>query len=432
MPLGMFNPEFRTRRIRDLLVQSEESRIPVLSREAATIFRGTGVSLLFDDTSLMRLWRNSISGFVKELEVQDVPLRLFGLHTESAGRIGLYDLDRNGQEQSLQDVSDRKNPGVVFVLSPCMAPAWEAGSVQGSLRQLGEEKFVGIVPLRSRYIWGSTALGYGQGIRANTIGGQETTNNRGLLDVQEANLRTNMVGENTALLPTVALEESSMDIFTGAVSEKSGIQVHAVNFPLDEMRLQYVLSVIDATEEEIPPLSPRENVRLFLASASRLRRDLAYLMAGVPLDIEIAEKIRREMLPDADENHFADIVLSRIAQVKKKGEDGVRYDFIPGVRNHLIAGSLRSHTFRALQIAGDVLAQRHPGEHTFEQLKSGIIHSQDAAWISDIAINEITYSYVKNCALSLHAMGGTSYWELGKRLDVIIKKYENERKQKNS
>jgi len=378
------------------------------------------VTLILDRTSRLPLWRKSIGNFVHELRVLDVPLKIVGLSTDDPEQAKLYDLEsKEEREISSQELTGENDPGIILTLSPGITPAWRSGKVPSLLQQLGEKKFVGIVSLTREHTWKGTVIGDGIQSRVDTVVNSDAQSNRELLDKQNTDASMDMTDENTALIPLLRLNRRYLDHFTNGITERSGQALFTVNFPVDRMSQDYHEEQGTKVEE----LDPMDRILRFRAHASSNASKLAIIMAAAPVDIEVAERIRKEMLPNADENDFAEIVLSGLVRLKENNEDSVPYDFLPGVRKKF-AGGLRADTYHALGIATDVLMTRYPDEQGFELLNSGIFRGGGVEDLDSIVINERTLPLVRICALSMNAMGGGKYWEFGKHLDELINRYE--------
>jgi hypothetical protein len=423
MPNIMPVNELQRNTMRDMLKPREATdRLTIISKEASEVLWRKGVTLILDRTSTIPLWRKSIGNFVHELRVLDVPLKIVGLSTDDPEQAKLYDLEsKEESEISTQDLTGEDDPGIILTLSPGITPAWRSGKVPSLLQELGDKKFVGSVSLTREHNWRGTVIGKGIQSRVDTVINPDAQSNRELLDKQSADARMDMTDETTALIPLLRLDRRYLDHFTNGITERSGQALFTVNFPLDRMSQDFYEDQATETEE----LDPLDRIMRFRAYASPNAFKLAIIMAAAPVDLEVEERIRKEMLPGADENDFAEIVLSGLVRLKENNEDSVPYDFKPGVRENLFAGGLRTDTFHALGIATDVLMTRYPDEQGFELLNSGIFRGGGIEDLDSIVINERTLPLVRICSLSLNAMGGSKYWEYSRHLDELIKRYED-------
>jgi len=119
----------------------------------------------------------------------------------------------------------------------------------------------------------------------------------------------------------------------------------------------------------LPPARTRsaaELVRLMRAQLSPTAHHLARLCAAAPLSVPVLDVVRRRLLPQVATRHLAELLLSGLLQ-RTPGDGGgpapgrVELDFMPGVREELLAEGTRHETALVLETVFAYLAEVVPG-----------------------------------------------------------------------
>ena len=105
-------------------------------------------------------------------------------------------------------------------------------------------------------------------------------------------------------------------------------------------------------EKPLSAPTPHEQVRTFLATASRPARQLARLLAAVPVSLSAARLIQRELAPGGPEN-IAEVLASGLFRPSGGGRepwDKITFALHPEVRQELLGGARRSETVRVIKM----------------------------------------------------------------------------------
>jgi hypothetical protein len=94
--------------------------------------------------------------------------------------------------------------------------------------------------------------------------------------------------------------------------------------------------------ESSPELTAEQRVTEFFSAASPEACELAELLATVPLSLPVMRLVQQTMLPGTGQVHLAEVFLSGLLQStttdpEKVAPDEVQYNFLPGVREYLLA-----------------------------------------------------------------------------------------------
>ncbi|GLZ14372.1 cytochrome c [Actinomadura sp. NBRC 104425] len=124
----------------------------------------------------------------------------------------------------------------------------------------------------------------------------------------------------------------------------------------------------DDEDTAAPPASASELVRRFRAAVSPTVFSLAVHLAAAPLNAPVMRLVQRTMLPQSRPSDLAEVVGSglvrRVGTGRAPGSEApeeVTLDFVPGVRDELLANGRRSDTTQVLLMVGRHLGDRVAG-----------------------------------------------------------------------
>nr|WP_277349932.1 FxSxx-COOH system tetratricopeptide repeat protein [Nonomuraea sp. FMUSA5-5] len=104
-------------------------------------------------------------------------------------------------------------------------------------------------------------------------------------------------------------------------------------------------------------LTPLERVLRFRATASPEAYRLAGHLAAAPLSLPVMRLVQRVMQPASRPTLLAEVLLSGLL-VRVSGDDHVSYDFLPGVRQLLLAGLPRTDVLRLFNDISEYVSRR--------------------------------------------------------------------------
>ncbi|MFG6101660.1 formylglycine-generating enzyme family protein [Leptothoe sp. EHU-05/26/07-4] len=306
--------------------------------------------LVVEDSASSFLWRDTIRDFQQVLERQGAfrTISTWYLQTASAGAIKLFAKRPTGNvsprsraPKELIDISGRR---LILVISDCISPAWQTGTVQTEYLSLwANHSPVAIVQMLPGRLWSRTVLS--AGLRTSFSGRCPGVPNNQLIN--HLPLTWEDDGEPGLKLPVITLEPSSMVQWAKMLAGFGDSQAAGIWF---DPHWQ------SQPQEPAPPLSNDTNqaqylVRRFSKTASDTARELASLMALVPVELSLIYIIQAKLLPQSTPLHVAEVFLSGLierqqdsaadaeASVPNQGSlfaTKRRYEFLPGVRQLLI------------------------------------------------------------------------------------------------
>ncbi|KIF71238.1 cytochrome C [Streptomyces sp. AcH 505] len=110
------------------------------------------------------------------------------------------------------------------------------------------------------------------------------------------------------------------------------------------------------------PRAASAAVRRFLGLASPLARQLALLLAVVPLDFDLIEELRDRAVPEAGPDHLAEVLMGGLINWNGQDGEGERaVDFADGVREALLATGTRTQLAQLVTLLSELRSGRGAG-----------------------------------------------------------------------
>jgi hypothetical protein len=120
-------------------------------------------------------------------------------------------------------------------------------------------------------------------------------------------------------------------------------------------------------DHDLPPYaasrlgSSRDLVLRFRTAATPLAFRLATHLAAAPLDLTLARRIQRAMLPQSFPHHLAEVVTSDLVRQTVDDTGEICWDFAAGVRDVLLSSATRDDSARVLRMVAGHYGEDHPG-----------------------------------------------------------------------
>lgn len=321
------------------------------------------VALVVEHSASMLLWRGVGRSLAELLDRQGAfrDVRVWRLDTWGSKEAVLY----SEQGTTVHDPAELLHPEhrrLVLVLSDCVADSWAGGAVPRMLRTWARHQPVAVLnPLPSR-LWNDTeTVPVDVGLRAGAGG---LPNAR--LDMRGGPPYTGTgAGEGPVPVPVLEIDPEWLTGWARMVAGASAGWTPASVLLVDHDGLRMPWPA--ERREPTAPGTPAELVRRFLTGASPAAQRLATRLAMVPLTLRVMQAERTSLLPDAGLLPLAEIMLGGLleqvgpapgpASGDRKGERGPVFEFVDGVRAHLLGGLGRTEIFRALPVASAVAAK---------------------------------------------------------------------------
>ncbi|MCU0567217.1 MAG: formylglycine-generating enzyme family protein [Oculatellaceae cyanobacterium Prado106] len=337
------------------------------------------LAIVVEETSLLEVWQETIAEFQQLMERHGAfrDVRSWQLVCDRDGSARLFRRKLSGIDRSqprqpgeLLDPSGRR---LIWLVSDCTSAGWRSGRVLELLGQWMEQNPVTLVQLLPGRLWERSTLGWGDAV---WLGATEpgVLNDRLMVEglPRKRHLETHEEGsgegQRSALLtlPVVTLDPLSLKQWARMMVGSGEPLTSGVVFDLDELA-GYVENNPESPLQDTENLSPEELVQRFRGTASPTARRLAEMMAAVPVSGSVIRLIQRNLLPQSDTVHVAEVFLSGLLRPVRspipEATPGTRirqrYEFVsPRVRQLLLSAVPVYATEGVLEkVAEDALSQ---------------------------------------------------------------------------
>ncbi|MET0237248.1 MAG: FxSxx-COOH system tetratricopeptide repeat protein, partial [Kibdelosporangium sp.] len=263
------------------------------------------VLIILDTGSSMEIWQPVVAGLREILGRQD------GFRTVRTRRM-------NCATATVESGGGPVGRQVVFVVTDTIASGWRSGAVCRLLSKWAVAMPVAIINVLPERLW--------------TWGGLSPSRIR----LTAANQRQ--------YIPVLGLGTEWWSGWAGLLAY--GRPTLATGVPAQPD------AQVSAESEEAPVgLPARRRLLRFRTFASVEAFQLAGLLAAVPLNIPVMQRVQRVMLPKADVSIVAEVLLGNVLRRVAAGE--VTFDFVDGVRQELLAMQRRADTVRVVRVLGE-------------------------------------------------------------------------------
>lgn len=333
-------------------IADESNWLPVLR---PALERWLELDLVVDEWSSMIIWQPAVNELHRFLEQLGAfrSVRTWGVQTDGLGNslrlhAGLQTSARSWH--SPKELIEPRGNRLILVLSDCLSPAWYEGQMGQLLATWGKSQMVALVQMLPERLWPRSGLGNATPLwlRAHAPG---MSNHR-----LQQRLPWDLSGDAKPQgfpIPVMTLEPEMIAVWANLMVGKEHIWTSGFLLPLDDnVENQH------QAEAGIPPeLTPEERLNIFRSLASPLAYKLATYLAATSLSLPVMRLVQRVMLPESRQVHLAEFFLSGLI----RGKGGMRYDFLPSIRELLLRDVPISDKFEVLRSVSHFV-DRHTGQ----------------------------------------------------------------------
>ncbi|MDB9411917.1 formylglycine-generating enzyme family protein [Microcystis aeruginosa] len=374
------------------------------------------VHLLIDRSPPMEFWGDLAGGMTTLFRWQGFfrDVRVWWFETgENEARLlsGAGQIERN--PRSLVAPSGNR---LFIVLTDTLGKAWRSGSAFATLADLGKEHPVTIAHIFPQELWQRTAL-EGAILRPLIAPGPASAN--AILQVGER-LRTKQI---LYRFPIFNLSPAHFATWAKFIAGSGGNSIQGVLMGATTAGVN--MGETGEEEAAAPEAeSPEELLRGFLIDASPLARELAKVLAAVPLIPPVMRLAQRRFLPDSKHWHLAEVFFSGLVQKSIFSPEGATvpdawYDFYPGIRQLLLADSAARRTIDIWRGIGDYIRD-HYGE--FRDFQALIPNPQGS--LAD-AVSDRSLYFAEVDAAVLRTWGG-EYADIAQNIEERVRQRKQE------
>jgi formylglycine-generating enzyme required for sulfatase activity len=394
---------------------AEAGGLPILAFRPP-LERWLEVHLLIDRSPPMEFWGDLAGGMTTLFRWQGFfrDVRVWWFETgENEARL----LSGAGQiERTPRSLVAPSGNRLFIVLTDTLGKAWRSRSAFATLADLGKKHPVTIAHIFPQELWQRTAL-EGAILRPLIAPGPAAAN--AILQVGER-LRTKQI---LYRFPIFNLSPAHFATWAKFIAGSGGNSIQGVF-----MRSTTAgVNMGETGEEEAAATgaeSPEELLRGFLIDASPLARELAKVLAAVPLIPPVMRLAQRRFLPDSKHWHLAEVFFSGLVEKSTFSPEGATvtdawYDFSPGIRQLLLADSANRRTIDIWRGIGDYIRD-HYGE--FRDFSALIPNPQGSL---EDAVSDRSLYFAEVDAAVLRTWGG-EYADIAQNIEERVMQRKQE------
>jgi hypothetical protein len=344
--------------------------VPVVPVMRPAPERWLEVAIVVDGHESMLIWRqlaNDLRALMERMGAfRDVRSWVLGHAPDDPSRLGVS--RRPGSMlRSAKELTDPSGRRLILVLSDCLGPSWQSGTVQRQLGEWGRTQPVAILQPLPHRLWDHTFV-HPFPTRLQTV-------RAGAANAQLSCARPASMGRGVstaAPVPVLELAPDWLASWTRLISAAgmSGVPSmvaypHIPGFPQDAY-----------TARQRHVLTPQERVRRFHTVASPEAFRLAVHLAAAPVTLPVIRLIQRALVRPASPSQLAEVflggLLSRRDEPGNPDPDQVQYNFQPGVREALLGHLRRTEALRVLLAVSDFVDVRFGQARDFRAFLAGV------------------------------------------------------------
>lgn len=320
--------------------------------------RWLDLALVFDDSASMVIWRRTCAEFRDLLERLGAfrDIRVWRCDTDLRGRDGRLTLrpagaGRGTAGRDVRELIDATRRRVVLMVSDCVGRAWQTGEVSEALRAWGASGPVAIVQTLPQRLWEACAPEF----TPVRLGAR-----------QRGAPNTELQLADPAVAPAEAVPVPVLELaarwFAPWASLVSGTgpewQTSTVVFAGKASGAR------PAARSDANGREPDEVLANYASFASTEALRLATCLAAAPVSLPVIRLVQQAMLPGSRPSVVAEVFLGGLLRQRPPmagrdlDPDEVEYDFVPGVRERLLAALSRHDKLSVLARVSDYIAAR--------------------------------------------------------------------------
>jgi len=358
------------------------------------------LELVIEASELSFIWEDTLQEFRQVLERQGAfrNVRCWWLEGTEQGKLNLVSKRTEASAISPRPCSPKEllDPAgrrVVLMVSDCRSPVWKSGSIHSLLKRWSQQQPTAILQLLPERLWSQSELDVGVGVQVSSL----TPAAPGpKLRIKPGAGSREFDSPNVLTIPIVTLTAKSLKqwglVIASVGHERSPARWFDLGWVTDPER--------DRTITVVEPDSAEDRLELFYATASPIAQRLAEMMAAASVRLSVVRLIQKELLPEAKPIHVAEVFDSGLI-FSRPSEDGIAYDFAPGVRRLLNERTDLEDTTRVLDTLGGAIAEQLglPQIRSFTALLS-----PRASWDQDVQATILPFAQITTEVL--HNLGG--------------------------
>lgn len=266
------------------------------------------IALVIDGNPTMVVWQETAAALSDLLERHGAfrAVTRWHLSRDASGRVCLR--TPSGLWHSPSVLDDAADPSIVLVLTDCVGDLWSSDSAWSMLRDWGRTLPVAILQPLPERAWSHTRMGDADiAVRSHRPGQANATLERSQpwwWDSDEP---------LTGVVPVVTLSADSVGLWARMVMGTPGVAVRALSGRADDQASPLFGVLVDDTT------SIARLAELLRSGLSSTAYELAIRLSAVDLSLPIAHIVMDRVLPQAREQHLAELLISGVLRVQGDG-----------------------------------------------------------------------------------------------------------------
>ena len=377
--------------------------------------RWLDLELVIEASKFSFIWQETLAEFQHLLETQGAfrHVRTWSVEGADTGQPRLIAKRKRADSNQIQptrspkelvDVSGRR---LVLLVSDCRSALWQQGKIHDWLALWSRHGPAAIVQLLPERLWSQSELDVGFSVQVGALTAGVANHH---LRVKELPIRTKIAPSDTLTFPVVTLTASALKQWALVVAASGRQRAPARLFDLSWVKD----ADRDRAASVIHPKLPEARVELFRATASPMARQLAGLMAAVPVDLSVVHLIQQVLLPQLMPIHIAEVYTSGLLEVvptnRFQDYEPPKYRFVEEVRGLLNEATPLDQTLGVIE----ALSQQIARTLGFEIKSFTALLSPKSSWSQ--AAREAILPFAQVATEVLHRLGG-DYAELAELVE---------------
>ncbi|GAA3152402.1 hypothetical protein GCM10017687_82600 [Streptomyces echinatus] len=335
--------------------------------------RRCDVQLLMDTGPAMAVWGEMVEELRQACQQSGAfaSVRVHHLYADGSGTPLVGTTAGPGRRTRLRPADELHDPSgrrLTFVISDCVGPLWQNGTVQRLLQGWPRTAPLAVVqPLPPR-LWGRTALPAEPGmlVRTGETGGR--------LDFLPEDEPWEEVPPGTRPVPVLQPTPEAFEAFARLLGGTGPTREHAW------AGFAHTGTAPGEPAGFPPPRGDDDLLRAFRAGASPGALRLAVYLAAAPLTLPVMQLVQRAMLPDTGPMELAEVLLGGLLRQLPGTEDQPCFAYSPRMQD-LLLSSLDQDTAGLVLKHCSAYVERHFGKGTrnFAALAAARLADHDPA-----------------------------------------------------
>lgn len=411
----IFDEESTVERIID-----ENICVPVLR---PALSRWFSLSFLVDTSESMIIWQKTIDELMLLIEregaFRNIETYFFSTDKETVEiyKTPIFNIQKP-QKRNIKEIIRPNDPHVILVISDCVATAWHNGQSAKLINDLGKSNLVTIIQLLPKMLWQRTSLSEALMVKFSNPFIEEKNKH---IKCTPLNFYDKELSYSIPI-PIVTLTSTVMRTWAKSITGIKGVWSRGVKLLLNSEAENYPEIQVKQGKLTTEKISAKELLDNFYSVASPLARRLVVLLSTIPFDFSLVRLVRQTLLPQANQEHLAEVFLSGLiekvqfieAPAMSSGSK-MHYDFVEGVRPLLLNSLKKSDMISVFKQISTYL------EKNLGQPMDFLAMVEDPSLVSELQINGVYLPFATIAAGALKRFGG-KYEKLAERIESKVEK----------